>query len=503
MRQELKDDKSNRRAGKESFFLSMLWIGIIGFGGGSALIPVIGDAVTKEKHFVSEEEYQKNVVAAAVTPGALPVEIAAGLGRGLYGRLGMVLSAICMALPGSLLTCCMLMFMSSVERTTRSLVDCLSVGITAFICAMLLIYIFRTLAQDFVEKKSGNLRNAFKPLVVLLVFIMGSGDNLKDFFGIDVPPLMELDTLSILAIAFFVILYSGGQFNKSNLLVSCLVSLAFVMGTGFVRLVAVILMLTMGTWGLVKDIGDYSRRTHYHNDTTSLVRRILYYIKLVLGDTLVWLLLLLISSAVTFAVTRQSPLFVWKGLLSSLISFGGGDAYLSVAKGMFVESGMISREQFYGNLIQVANLLPGSILCKILSGVGYLSGYSINQSFMGGILLWLAGFLTAVAGSGMAFGMVRTAFDMLENLKSFHTLSRGVSHIISGLLINIGLTLIHQNMLTADSLVINAWAVLIITVAIIAGDMILLYWKRVKSGVLLLFSTLVGFAATAALCLIS
>ena len=119
MRQELKDDKSNRRAGKESFFLSMLWIGIIGFGGGSALIPVIGDAVTKEKRFVSEEEYQKNVVAAAVTPGALPVEIAAGLGRGLYGRLGMVLSAICMALPGSLLTCCMLMFMSSVESQVQ------------------------------------------------------------------------------------------------------------------------------------------------------------------------------------------------------------------------------------------------------------------------------------------------------------------------------------------------------------------------------------------------
>ena len=77
--------------------VSMNKIGLIGFGGGNALIPVIQQEVVEEKGFITGEEYEKDIVAAALTPGALPVEIAAGVGKAVSGKKGMILAAIAMA----------------------------------------------------------------------------------------------------------------------------------------------------------------------------------------------------------------------------------------------------------------------------------------------------------------------------------------------------------------------------------------------------------------------
>ena len=54
----------------KSLFTSMLKVGVIGFGGGNALIPVIEQEVVKEKKLVSKEQYDKDIIAATLTPGA-------------------------------------------------------------------------------------------------------------------------------------------------------------------------------------------------------------------------------------------------------------------------------------------------------------------------------------------------------------------------------------------------------------------------------------------------
>ena len=77
-----------------SLLASMLKIGFVGFGGGSALIPVIEKEVVEEQKLVKKEDYDKDVIVASITPGALPVEIATGLGKRAYGLRGMLLSAL-------------------------------------------------------------------------------------------------------------------------------------------------------------------------------------------------------------------------------------------------------------------------------------------------------------------------------------------------------------------------------------------------------------------------
>ena len=104
------------------------------------------------------------------------------------------------------------------------------------------------------------------------------------------------------------------------------------------------------------------------------------------------------------------------------MSFGGGDAYLSVAQGLFVENGLISHADFYGNIVTAANALPGSILCKILTGVGYSLGYSLNQSPWEGIAMAVSGFACSVASSGTIYILIWAVYEKYENLRFFATI---------------------------------------------------------------------------------
>ena len=94
--------------------LSMLKIGCIGFGGGSALIPVLQKEAVQDKGLITEDELDSDIVAASITPGALPVEIAAGIGKATCGTAGMFAAASAMALPGAALTTLFLMFAAMV-----------------------------------------------------------------------------------------------------------------------------------------------------------------------------------------------------------------------------------------------------------------------------------------------------------------------------------------------------------------------------------------------------
>ena len=95
----------------KTLIFSMIKVGCMGFGGGNALIPVIEEEAVKDKKLVSCQEYDRTILAATLTPGALPVELAAGIGYASCGKKGMVAGSVAMALPGALLTILLLMLM--------------------------------------------------------------------------------------------------------------------------------------------------------------------------------------------------------------------------------------------------------------------------------------------------------------------------------------------------------------------------------------------------------
>ena len=115
---------------------SIFKIGVVGFGGGTALIPVIEREVVEDQKIVEKSEYDKDVIVASITPGALPVEIATGLGKRAYGARGMALAAFLMAFPGVLMTVLMLSVLSKVDEQLFVQIECLSIGLTAFISCL-------------------------------------------------------------------------------------------------------------------------------------------------------------------------------------------------------------------------------------------------------------------------------------------------------------------------------------------------------------------------------
>ena len=116
-----------------TFIESMIKVGVIGFGGGNALIPVLEQEVVNEKKLVSKDEYDKSVIAATLTPGALPVEIASGIGLHVGGIGGMLAGGVLMALPGVVFTVLYLMLLSGADSNILQQIQYASIGITAFI----------------------------------------------------------------------------------------------------------------------------------------------------------------------------------------------------------------------------------------------------------------------------------------------------------------------------------------------------------------------------------
>jgi chromate transporter len=174
------------------------------------------------------------------------------------------------------------------------------------------------------------------------------------------------------------------------------------------------------------------------------------------------------------------------------MSFGGGDAYLTVADGLFVHTGMISNSDFYGSLVPVANVLPGSILCKILSGVGYSIGYGASGTIAGGYSVALAGFACSVAASGGVFCLFAYLYEAFEEVSVFRQIGRWIRPIVAGLLLNVVLSMISQNFSTGLDLNMRIPMTLLITGIILGADLLLLFKFRAPNWVLILLSAGAG-----------
>ncbi len=410
---------------------TMFKIGCVGFGGGTALIPIIEEEVVDKAGIITEEEYNKEVMIASLTPGALPVEIAAGLGKEACGIKGMMISASAMALPGTFLTVLLMMILSGAEEIVTTQIGYLAVGISAFIIVMLWQYIFNTVVQ------ADNLKEKYLYGVIILgIFILSGEKNIYQLFGLEITPIFNLSTIQILAAALFVILFTGGKLRDlKRLTLAILVTGLYFLCTGARHMISKSfapyikgLMILLAAAGLLQAI-----------ITSNIKGRFPW--KDMLYCVVSWFAFVMILSLPALVISSDTIFFMGKGFLSSIMSFGGGDAYLTTAQGLFVDQGMVSNETFYGSIVTVSNALPGSILCKILTAIGYTLGYEINHSLPEAVAYSLCGFGVSVAASGLIFILMGALYEKYEDLRIFAVLKRFIRPIISGLLLNVVLSL--------------------------------------------------------------
>lgn len=410
----------------------MLETGLIGFGGGTALIPVIEKKTVEQYGITEEDEFNKEVMIASITPGALPVEIATGIGYHMAGNAGMAASAISMALPGSFLMLFFLVLLSGVPEAVQRPVRILAAVISVYIIFVLLKYALGTLKQA----KSSRERYLYLS-IILAVFVLSGEQNIYELFHIKSTPVFSVSTLQILGAAFFVILFTRGYLRMLQRTVpAMLLAAGYFLCAGNAHVIPgaakpylVGLMTVLAGFGLVRAIME-APHSNKKFPAKELIRSMCF-----------WGVIVLVLSLPAFLLLPGVFSFMRTGFLSSFMSFGGGDAYLTVARGLFVDSGMISHADFYGTVVTAANVLPGSILCKILTGIGYMIGYGANGSVSEGICMGLCGFITSVAASGTIYMLVWALYEKYRKLRIFDVVRHFIRPIISGLLLNVGMSL--------------------------------------------------------------
>ena len=450
---------------------SMFRIGFLGYGGGCALIPVIEQEVVKDEKLVTRKEYNKHTLVACITPGALPVEIAAGMGLSSYGISGMIFAALALAVPGSFLTVLITMLLSNVTDTVLTEIQCFSIGAAAFVSYLLILYA----ANCMKESKTAGRKNFINTLVIIFgVYLLGVGK----IFGPYMPwhtTFFGLSTIQILGLAFFGIFFTECTFkNTRKILVSAVLILIYLFGAGkaqiisnpYILLFDKVLMWVLAIYGIIRsfkgDIEQSGKKINWKPELFAFLK-----------EAAAWLLFIIVFSIPALIISKDAFAFIGKGIFSTLISFGGGDAYLSVADGLFVGNQGVTESEFYTLLVPVANVLPGSILSKILTGIAYYLGYNIGGSAIEGFLFSLSGFAVSVGASGLAFIAIYHLYNAVENISIIQMVGKWIRPIISGLLLTVTTSMIYQNIKTAGSIGLPVVAVLILTAVIIIMSFVL------------------------------
>ncbi len=418
------------------FVLAMLRIGLIGFGGGSALIPVIEKEAVEKERLIEKDDYEKQVVVASITPGALPVELAGGIGWRRYKTAGMLAGASAMALPGAIGTLFCLAVLGGYNGPMEKQFGYITLGVVTFILLLLGEYVLGVLRQ---AKQNGNLKKV--RLVTAAIFLLTGGQKAAALLGLGNYLPIRLSTLQIFALLFFAVFFTRGEFTKKNWSILLLVGGLYILCAGKNAVLDVpaltclveSAMLLLGLYGFWK------------GKKTSA--------KLPLKKTLKKSARLLLAGAALLAISEflfpKTASFALRSILSSLMSFGGGDAYLTIADALFVETGGLESAAFYETIVPVVNLLPGSILCKTLTGIGYTLGE--EQGPIAALFWAMLGFFCSVSASCGVFLGALKAYERLEDLVFLQVLRRWTQPVIAGLMLNVGVSLIAANLKTGKS----------------------------------------------------
>ena len=464
--------------------ISMLKVGCIGFGGGNALVPVIEKEVVKEKKLVSQKAYNKFVVTANITPGALPVEMAVALGKTVAGIPGMLLSPICIALPGVLMTLLFIVAFSKFSASAITQVRFISVGISAFILYLLFMYNKRVI-DSFVLVDMKLKRLA----VISVVCFFTCGKEIYHILGINRTPIFDISTVNVLLLSFFVIFSTGKGMTKPRFVLDSIITLLYVLCVGKAKVIDNQIVLWV-IYALMLLISIHGIRESFQGEKIHTRKKIGHVLKeesSLLGFMVICCIPAVICSA-------GALVYLAKGYASSVMSFGGGEAYLTVATSLF-EDNEIMGAQLYSQLLPVVNAMPGSILTKMLAGVGYYQGLNTTGSIVVGVLVAIAGFTVALSASGAVLCAVMYVYEMFEKMTIFELLGKCIKPIVGGLLISTGLALFYQMQQIMLECNVELSGTLLLTVLLVTVVMLLKRIKKIPEIVIILLCGLSSMIA--------
>jgi len=470
-------------------FLSFLKLGIISFGGGAALLPIIRDELVDNKGWMDNESFSFVATVGSVSPASFPVALCA-----VWHNKFSVISAYAYAFPGPVLFLTILTGFALIGEIGVLLIGFVSVGIIAFILLIISMFIQRNYLQGVTLGIKGQYL-----AVIICAFILTCGNAVVRvagaLFGIGADalpiPFFALSMLDVIFMAFFVILFVGESVSRFKFGVALALAGAFALARGRINLLD-----GWGFWiGIVMAALAIGSMVYDFMQNRGNASAIKFDFRPLKNFAIFVLVTALLTAAVFFATGNPETWeYALRIILSAVTTFGGGEAYIAVADAIFVQTGFITAEAYYSQVIGISSAMPGPVLMSIAAGIGFVYGNAL-----GGVLFgWLFGLLSiAVAVAATAFGAIflYVCFGMFKESYRLKMIIKYMMPIVCGILIGISLTLLNQAAGVMVREGINAWVSFGIVIAFYFCMLFLRKKYRVKDLPLLLsggFTTLVG-----------
>ena len=421
-----------------NLFLSFLKIGIIGFGGGSALIPVVEQELVTRQKVLTEEEYLKHTVISNITPGALPVKLGATCGYQLHGPAGAIIGAYAVSLPGAFLTVLITALFGLMGGQTVQYFNRAAVGITAFIVFLLVAYILKICGSSAVNW-----------LLCMTAFLLTGGKESRGIVeqmiggteGQLSVPLFDISTITLMIVSFFLIILYGYTRHKWEWCLGVAVALCYAFCSG--KFGACLGLSPLGNVLLIGMVAELLLLAWCRRSRRPVKQELRFDAGIAVAGIMFFSVVVLLLVAALLSWRDGEVLSFLGGIgVSTVTSFGGGEAYVSVADGIFVQGGYVPADVFYTRLVPVANALPGPILVKLAAGIGYLFGE--EHSFLSGILIAGAALAVASLMCCMIALIVQFLYDSIYESALIQNLKQFILPVICGMLISTALSMLYE-----------------------------------------------------------
>ena len=462
--------------------LSFLKTGAIGFGGGAALLPIFERELVENKQWMDKDGFNTSAVVASISPASLPVALCA-----VWDIRYSVVSSFMYTLPGALIYLALLTGFSFIGEAEMKYLKYTSVGLITFV----LFLLFRFIRKNFLNCSKSESKKQYMSIMAT-VFLLSSGNVLRRLagvlFGISLPvSVFAVNMMTLMIMAFFIIIFVGGSKSKIKLGAAFLLSGLYALANGKMGILGqwslplLIVMLILAAASVIYDAkrkrAEETERAHVRIDFKPI--RVLSLFVLIAAS----------FAAGTYFITNDAKVwdFAFKVLSSSLTSFGGGEVYIGISEAAFVQTGFIPEQIFNTQIIGIANTLPGPILVNIVTAVGFTYG-NIAHGAGFGWLFGILGLVVAVTATAIGALALSVCFEALRDSRRLRMIIEYVMPIVCGILITTAISMLIQASSVLIGVGANAFLSIAIVIAIVAAMMFLRSRFRINDMLLLLLS---------------
>lgn len=135
-----------------TLFWSFAKMGVVTFGGGMAMLPILQREVVENRHWATEEELTDYFAIGQCTPGIIAVNTATFIGQKYAGNLGGIVATLGVVFPSLVIITILAAFISNFSHIAW--VQNAFAGIQVCVCVLIFNAVVKLWKKSVVDKKT-------------------------------------------------------------------------------------------------------------------------------------------------------------------------------------------------------------------------------------------------------------------------------------------------------------------------------------------------------------